>query len=83
MTSKNGQGVRSISEDLENELQIYVKLFTILYAYDTVLLAGSADELQSELNYIYEYCEKWNLKLNKQIQCHGFYKGDVTDQVKF
>ena len=64
MTSKNGQGVRSISEDLENELQIYVKLFTILYAYDTVLLAGSADELQSELNYIYEYCEKWNLKLN-------------------
>ena len=83
MTSKNGQGVRSISEYLENELQIYVKLFTILYAYDTVLLAESADELQSELNYIYEYCEKWNLKLNKQIQCHGFYKGDVTDQFEF
>ena len=44
LTSKNAQGVRSISEDLENELQIYVKLFTILYAYDTLLLAESADE---------------------------------------
>jgi hypothetical protein len=27
-------------------------------------LAESAEELQSELNYFYEYCEKWNLKVN-------------------
>jgi hypothetical protein len=32
LTSKNAQGVKSISEDFENDLQIYVKLFTILYA---------------------------------------------------
>jgi hypothetical protein len=32
LTSKNGQGVKSISEDFENKIQIYVKLFTILYA---------------------------------------------------
>jgi hypothetical protein len=24
----------------------------------------SAEELQSELNYFDEYCEKWNLKVN-------------------
>ena len=24
----------------------------------------SAEKLQSELNYFYEYCEKWNLKVN-------------------
>jgi hypothetical protein len=41
-----------------------VKLFTILYADDTVLLAESVAELRSELNYFYEYCEKWNLKVN-------------------
>jgi hypothetical protein len=58
------QGVKSISEDFENDLKIYVKLFTILYADDTVLLAESAEELQSELSYFYEYCEKWNLKVN-------------------
>jgi hypothetical protein len=39
LTSKNAQGVKSISEDFENDLQIDVKLFTILYADDTVLLA--------------------------------------------
>jgi hypothetical protein len=37
LTSKNTQGVKSISEDFENDLQIDVKLFTILYADDTVL----------------------------------------------
>ena len=64
LTSKNAQGVKSISEDFENELQIYVKLFTILYADDTVLLGESAEEMQSELNYFYKYCEKWNLSVN-------------------
>ena len=51
LTSKNSQGVKSISEDFKNELQIYVKLLTTLCADDTVLLAESAEELQSELNY--------------------------------
>ena len=64
LTSKNSQGAKSISEVFENELQIYVKLLTIPYADDTVLLAESAEELQSELNYSYEYCEKWNLRVN-------------------
>ena len=36
LTSTNAQGVKSISEDFENDLQIDVKLFTILYADDTV-----------------------------------------------
>ena len=44
LTIKNVQGVISISKDFENEIQIYVKLFTVLYAYDTVLLAESSEE---------------------------------------
>jgi hypothetical protein len=52
-----------ISEDFENDLQIYVKLFTIPNADDTLFLAESPEELQSELNYFDEYCEKWNLKV--------------------
>jgi hypothetical protein len=45
LTSKNAQGVESISKDFENDLQINVKLFTILYADDTVLFAESVEEL--------------------------------------
>ena len=44
LTIKNVQGVKSISKDFENELQIYVKLFTVLYADDTVLFAESSEE---------------------------------------
>ena len=84
MTSKNAQGVKSISEDFENDLQIDVKLFTILYADDTVLLAESVAELHSELNYFYEYCEKWNLKVNtNKSKVMVFFKEEVTDKFKF
>ena len=41
---KNVQGAKSISEDFESELQIYMKLFTVLYADDTVLIAESSEE---------------------------------------
>ena len=44
LTIKNVQGVKIISKDVENELQIYVKLFTVLYADETVLLAESSEE---------------------------------------
>jgi hypothetical protein len=84
LTSKNAQGVKSISEDFENDLQIYVKLFTILYADDTVLLAESAEELQSELNYFYEYCEKWNLKVNtNKSKVIVFSKGRLPINLNF
>ena len=84
LTSKNAQGVKSISKDFENDLQIDVKLFTILYADDTVLLAESVAELHSELNYFYEYCEKWNLKVNtNKSKVMVFFKEEVTDKFKF
>ena len=80
----NPQDVKSISEDFENDLEICVKLFTILYADDRVLLAESAEELQSELNYFYQYCEKWNLKVNtRKSKVMFFFKGEVTDKFKF
>jgi hypothetical protein len=61
-----------------------VKLLTILNANDTVLLAEPAEELQSELNYFYQYCEKWNLKVNtRKSKVMFFFKGEVTDKFKF
>jgi hypothetical protein len=84
VTKKNAQDVKSISEDFENDLEIYVKLFTILYADETVLLAESAEELQSELNYFYEYCEKWNLKVNiNKSKVMVFSKGRLPINLNF
>jgi hypothetical protein len=44
LTIKYVQSAKSISKDFDNEFQIYVKLFTVLYADDTVLLAESSEE---------------------------------------
>ena len=81
LTSKNAQGVKSISEDFENDLQIDVKLFTILYANDTVLLAESVAELHSRVELFLRIL--WEKKLkgkHKHIQSHVFFKGEVTDK---
>ena len=42
----------------------HVKMFLLLYADDIVIFAGSAEELQSEINSLYPYCDRWKLKVN-------------------
>ena len=35
-----------------------------MYADDIVLLSDTADNLQKLLNYVYEWCRKWQLSIN-------------------
>ena len=59
-------------------------LDTILYADVTVLLAESVAELHSELNYFYEYCEKWNIKVNtNNSKVMVFSKGRLPINLNF
>jgi len=37
------------------------KIFPLLYANDIVLFADSKAELQTSLNVLYNYCQKWKL----------------------
>ena len=57
-------GLESISGDVENKLNIYLKLFIILYADDTVILSESESDLQAQLDAFHEYCLTWKLKVN-------------------
>ena len=43
---------------------MYLKIFVLLYADDTVLLAETADDLQHQLYCFELYCETWKLKVN-------------------
>ena len=43
---------------------MYLKLFLLLYADDTVIFAESAEDLQAALNVFEEYCSEWNLSIN-------------------
>jgi hypothetical protein len=58
-----------------------LKLFILLYADDTVILAGSSDDMQDQINYFYEFCMKWRLKVDiEKSNVLGFFPRIVDYQ---
>ena len=51
LSTKNIKGIESVTKALEKHINVYLKLFVLLYIYadDTVLLAERADDLQHQL----------------------------------
>ena len=67
--SKRYKGLSELAEDItellsDNELRVYLRLYTLLYADDTVILAESEKELQMALDGLEDYCALWNLTVN-------------------
>jgi hypothetical protein len=60
--NNNVTGLKTSSDELEQELGYCVKLFVIMYADDTALLAESAGNLHNMVNIFQEYCIKWKFK---------------------
>jgi predicted site-specific integrase-resolvase len=54
----------TLSEEIENQLNVYLKLFVILYADDTVIMLETKEDLQKQINVFSEYCKYWQLKVN-------------------
>ena len=57
-------GLKDLCTVIDEELDIYLKLYVLLYADDTIILAESASDLQSALSGLHEYCVQWDLKVN-------------------
>jgi hypothetical protein len=54
-----------LQENTQTEdIMVYLKLFSILYADDTILLAESENEMQAALNGMFHYCQIWKLRVN-------------------
>ena len=66
-----------------NEIMIYMRLFTLLYADDTVLMAESPEELQNCLNAFALYCRKWKLKINTEKTKIVIFGGRKTSNGRF
>ena len=67
--SKKYNGLSTLAKSIENDIDlddivIYLKIYTLLYADDTIILAESIDDLQSALNTLYDYCTEWDLMVN-------------------
>ena len=62
LIERNIIGLRSITDPIEDELLLYLKL--LFYADDTVILVETPGDLQIPLNEFYLYCEQWKLNIN-------------------
>ena len=47
-----------------DDIEVFFKLYILLYADDTVIFAESEAELQAALNAKFLYCKSWNLEDN-------------------
>lgn len=71
----------SISDD---DVEFFIRIFALLYADDTIVLAESASELQVALNAVHKFCEDWDLTVNvSKTKVVIFSKGKVKSYPEF
>ena len=63
-------GLNSLRKEARNtdfdepEIDALYKMLVLIYADDTVICAESPGELQNALDAMFDYCKKWQLKIN-------------------
>ena len=67
--SRKYSGLSYLSSEInsnndDDDVEIFLRLYVLLYADDTIVMAASYDEMQKALNAVYEYCELWKLTVN-------------------
>lgn len=67
-----------------DELFMFFKMFVLLYADDTVLLAKSSNDLQHALNAFESFCTEWKLTVNiEKTKIILFGRGKLKSSLKF
>ena len=73
-------GVTCSSNNSEENAHVFLKLFVMLYADDTVILSETADDLQNALNIYALYCETSKLTINSsKTKCVIFARGRLPN----
>lgn len=53
-----------ICETNDENIYVFLKIFIMLYADDTVIVSENKNDMQDALNAFEEYCKKWKLTVN-------------------
>ncbi|KAK3109114.1 hypothetical protein FSP39_023343 [Pinctada imbricata] len=64
LTHQGLTGMEVVEIKLREELHIFMKIFLLLYADDTVILADTSENLQLTLKAFENYCKHWKLRIN-------------------
>ena len=78
--------LKSRNCDIRHQPAIYIflKLFVLLYADDTVVFSETPGELQTSLKLIDDYCKQWKLKLKaNKYKIVIFSRGKVSKYPNF
>ena len=67
--SNSYNGLSTLSEDVAcilntEDIEVFLKLYLLLFADDTVIFAESPEELQTALETMPLYCDTWKLQVN-------------------
>ena len=84
MLLNNCQGLSKVTQKLEAQFQVYLRLCVLLYADDTVLLSDTVNDLQHQLNVFHEYSKLWHLKVNEEkTKIIVFGNGRLPNETRF
>lgn len=72
-------GLESFSNDIDDDLCIFMKLLIFFNAADTVILSETPSNLQYALNECFEYCETWKLHVNVKKKLSYFLKDQLLN----
>ena len=78
--SNSYNGLSTLSKDVASilnteDIEVFFKLYLLLYADDTVIFAESPEELQTALDTMQLYCDTWKLQVNtSKTKIVVFYK---------
>ena len=62
--------VSAIKLDVNNEeVMIFLKLFLLLYADDTLLFSDNVVNMQQALSVFENYCKEWKLTVHTEKNC--------------
>ena len=48
----------------DDDLYMFIKIFILMYAYDTVIFSHSQNDLKKALDTFENYCKEWQLTVN-------------------
>ncbi len=68
----------------DDDIDVYLNIFCLLYADDTIIFAQSELDMQTSLNATEEYCKHWNLHINyKKTKVVVFSRGKIRKKPEF
>lgn len=84
LASNGIDGITCKGHELDDEFGMYLKIFLLLYADDTIIICENEQDLHKALNVFNEYCKEWKLTVNvKKTKVVIFSKRKTMPNVNF